>query len=90
MIGVLIIDIDGKNVDVNIIMGIEKKNMRILKKKKFIGIGLIGMKRVFKYKKKDFEVEIEYIKKEVIGMKKENKVNDEEIDKWFNRVDLFK
>jgi len=90
MLGVLIIALAGTTVDVPILMGLAKKTMRLLTNTHFIGLGLLGMQRVFTYTQTAFEVAIDYIKTEVIGMKPEHQVNAAAIAKWFTRVAFFK
>jgi len=90
LVGLLIVSLCGVTVSSPVLKELGKKMMGSLTTMHFVGLGLLGAKRIFEYTHSAFEVAIEYIKENILGMKSKHQEHGAEIAKWFVRLSLFK
>lgn len=87
--GVVVILLCGVKVKAQSLLELGKRVMRMFTNMHFVGLGLLGGKRIFEYIHSVIQVSIDWMKENVFGIKKEIESNTVRIVKWAVRLKFF-
>lgn len=87
--GLVIIMLCGVKLPGGSLVELGKKVMRMLTNMHFVGLGLLGGKRIFEYVHSVIQVSLDWIKENVFHIKKETEQNTVRVVKWVTRLKFF-